>query len=160
MAESICFAPNCWPDWDKLHATCSSFKYLTRILNAWSNQEWMLSSICTFADRLEHMGWCNLHLCVAEAYKTRGRAFPGGKLRHLVTSKAGCNQASGSFLSAGSYSRYTAGCMVGGLSQFVTEVMMKTLSWLFLHPTASCWSKDSQTTSVTAEKRFFFLWHV
>lgn len=101
--------------------------------------------------------WCNLHLCVAEAYKTRGRAFPGRKLRHLVTSKAGYNQASGSFLSAGSYSRYAAGCMVGGLSQFVTEVMMKTLSWLFLHPSASCWSKDNQVPSLTAEK-CFFLW--
>lgn len=60
-----------------------------------------------------HLGWYNQHSCIAEAYKTRGRGFQGRKLRHLVTSKAGCNQASGSFLSAGPCGRYTAG-LYGG----------------------------------------------
>lgn len=56
-----------------------------------------------------HLGWYNQHSCIAEAYKSRGRDFQDRKLRHLVTSKAGCNQASGSFLSAVCSSRYTAG---------------------------------------------------
>lgn len=80
-----------------------------------------------------HLGRYNQHSCVAEAYKTRGRGFQGRKLRHVVTSKAGCNQASGSFLSAVSCSRYTAGCMVGVLSLLLAELMTKTLFWLFLH---------------------------
>lgn len=63
-----------------------------------------------------HLGCRNQHSCSAEAYKPRERSFQGRKLRHLVTSKSGRNQASGSFLSAVSYSRYTAGCMVGGVS--------------------------------------------
>lgn len=109
---------------------------------------------CTFTYKLEHMGWCNQHSCVAEAYKTRGRAFPGRQLRHLVTSKAGCNQASGCFLSAVSCSRYTVGCMVGGLSRLFTELMMKTLHRLFLHRLLA--DQDSQVRSLTAEKCFFF----
>ncbi len=80
-----------------------------------------------------HLGRYNQHSCVAEAYKTRGRGFQGRKLRHLVTSKAGCNQASGSFLSAVCCSRYAAGCMVGVLSRLLAELMTKTLFWLFLH---------------------------
>ena len=65
----------------------------------------------------------------------RERGCRGRKLGHLVTSKAACNQASGSFLPAASCSRYTAGCMLGGASRFLTEMlrMMKTrlfLSWL------------------------------
>lgn len=58
------------------------------------------------------MGSYHQHLCAAEAYKTRAGAFRGRELRHLVTSKAGHNQAGGgcSFLSAASCRRYTAGC--------------------------------------------------
>lgn len=64
-----------------------------------------------------HLDCCNQRSCIAEAYKTRGRSFQGRQLGHLVASKAGCNQAGGSFLSAASWSRYAAGCrVVGGLS--------------------------------------------
>lgn len=76
--------------------------------------------------------WYHQHSCIAEAYKSRERGFQDRKLRHLVTSKAGCNQASGSFLSAVCCSRYTAGCMVGGLSMLHQELMTKTLFWLFI----------------------------
>lgn len=67
---------------------------------------------CVFTDTPEHMGSYHQHLCAAEAYKTRGRAFQGRELRRLVTSKAGHNQAGGgsSFLSAASCRRYAAGC--------------------------------------------------
>ena len=126
----------------------------------------LLSRLHVLTNRA-HLGRYNQHSCVAEAYKTRGRAFQGRELRHLVTSKAGCNQASGSFLSAVSCSRYAGGCMVGGLSRLLAELMTKTLFGLFLHR-AACWSKDSQAHSLTAGKRFLitrgffdrlYVWH-
>jgi len=72
-----------------------------------------------------HLGCYNQHSCIAEAYKTRGRSFQGRQLRRLVTSKAGCNQASGSFLSAAAGTQQC--CRVGGLSRLLTELMTKTL---------------------------------
>lgn len=100
-----------------------------------------------------HLCWCNQHSCVAEAYKPRGRAFQGRKLRHLVTSKAGCNQASGSFCSAASCSRYAAGCTVGGrLSSSRTDDENTILA---IFTPASRWSKDTRACSLTAQKRCY-----
>lgn len=94
-----------------------------------------LSTQPVFTDTPEHMGSYHQHPCAAEAYETRGRAFRGRELRCLVTSKAGHNQAGGgSFLSAASRRKVHSGLRWWAARlPFLTQRMMKTPRWLFLH---------------------------
>lgn len=133
---------------DPLNASTCGFTFLLK--------DWMQCSVSPMQFQTgARLDWYNQRSCFAEAYKTRGRSLQGRKLRHLVTSKAGRNQASGSFLSAVCCSRYTAGYMVGGLSWLLTELMTKTLFWLFLHRLLADQKRAKDSTFTDSRKNLF-----